>query len=170
MNKQKTANHTMILQATNIHYAYIDKNQHLSILEDLNFSVKGNDKIAIVGASGTGKSTLLHVLSALDKPQKGTIELCGQLFSSPKKISAKRQGALRNKHLGFVYQFHHLLPEFTALENVMLPLLVQKTNRTDAAKTAQILLDKVGVGARYKHKPSALSGGERQRVARITGQ
>lgn len=160
-----TTSKRVVLHADNIHYAYGEKAYQLSILSGLKLTVHAQDSIAIVGASGTGKSTLLHVLGGLDTPQQGCVELCGQTFSSPKKLSAKHQGELRNRHLGFVYQFHHLLPEFTALENVMLPLLVRKTNRSDAAKAAQLLLDKAGVGKRYQHKPSELSGGERQRVA-----
>ena len=159
------SNEKIILQAKNIHYAYGEKNNRLSILKGLNLSIYANESIAIVGASGTGKSTLLHVLGGLDKPQHGEIILCGKPFVSPKKNSAKRQGKLRNQYLGFVYQFHHLLPEFSALENVMIPLLVRKTNKLEAASLAQSLLDKMGVGARATHKPSELSGGERQRVA-----
>lgn len=155
----------IVLQAKDLHYAYGEKDRRLSILAGLNLNVNAHDSVAIIGASGTGKSTLLHVLGGLDTPQAGEVRLCGKAFSSPEKIPAKLQGELRNQHLGFVYQFHHLLPEFSALENVMLPLLVRKTNRSDAAKAAQELLDKVGVGKRHQHKPSELSGGERQRVA-----
>lgn len=156
---------TPVLAANHLYYAYGEKQQKLSILEDLNLTVHRGESLAIVGVSGTGKSTLLHVLGGLDKPQSGEVILCGKPFSSAANLSAKYQGELRNQHLGFVYQFHHLLPEFTALENVMLPLLVRKTPRSDAAKSAQVLLDKVGVGHRGKHKPGELSGGERQRVA-----
>lgn len=156
----------IILQANNISYAYGDKNNTVSIFEHLNLTVSAQDSIAIIGASGTGKSTLLHVLGGLDAPQTGEVLLCGKRFSAPNRVSVKNQGKLRNKHLGFVYQFHHLLPEFSALENVMMPLLIRKTNQHDAAKTAQLLLDKVGiVGRRHTHRPSELSGGERQRVA-----
>ncbi len=155
----------IVLQASDIHHAYGEKNNRLSILAGLNLSVHANDSVAIIGASGTGKSTLLHVLGGLDAPQSGEVQLCGELFSAARAISPKRQGELRNRYLGFVYQFHHLLPEFTALENVMMPLLVRKTPKIEAAKSAQALLDKVGVGARANHKPSELSGGERQRVA-----
>lgn len=155
----------IVLQANNLSYSYGEKNQTLSILSDLNLTVHARDSIAIVGASGTGKSTLLHVLGGLDAPTAGEVTLCGKVFSSAKKISAKYQGNLRNQHLGFVYQFHHLLPEFTALENVMMPLLVRQTDKATAAQSAQALLDKVGVGSRAQHKPAELSGGERQRVA-----
>lgn len=154
-----------VLAAKDVYYSYGEKQQELSILEGLNVTVNASDSIAIIGASGTGKSTLLHVLGGLDKPKSGQVLLCDKVFSSATLQSAKRQGELRNQHLGFVYQFHHLLAEFSALENVMLPLLVRKTNRSDAANAAQSLLDKVGVGHRSQHKPSELSGGERQRVA-----
>lgn len=156
---------TPVLHANDLHYAYNDKTRRLSILAGLNLTVNAGDNIAIVGASGTGKSTLLHVLGGLDAPQSGEVILCGTYFSGAKKISAKHQGILRNQHLGFVYQFHHLLPEFNALENVMMPLLVRKTPRSEAAKSAQVLLEKVGVGERSTHRPGELSGGERQRVA-----
>lgn len=154
-----------ILQAKNLHYSYTSTNQSLPILAGLNLDVYSGDSIAVVGASGSGKSTLLHVLGGLDAPQEGEVLLCGQTFASAKPISARHQGMLRNRHLGFVYQFHHLLAEFTALENVMMPLLVRSIDRNIAAKEAKNLLDKVGVGARQHHKPAELSGGERQRVA-----
>lgn len=156
---------TPVLQAVDVHYAYSDKSHTVSILAGLNLTINAHDSIAIVGASGTGKSTLLHVLGGLDAPQSGEVTLCGERFSTPKRISAKRQGQQRNQHLGFVYQFHHLLPEFSALENVMMPLLIRKVDKNSAANAAQVLLEKVGVGERGKHKPSELSGGERQRVA-----
>lgn len=167
MNKTFAQNPTnnVVLAARDIHYAYGDKQHRLAILEGLNLTIHMNDSIAIVGASGTGKSTLLHVLGGLDSPQSGEVILCGQRFSAAQKIAPKLQGELRNRYLGFVYQFHHLLPEFSALENVMMPLLVRKANRHDASQAAAKLLDKVGVGKRHQHKPSELSGGERQRVA-----
>lgn len=158
-------NQPIVLQATNISYQYGSKNQMVSIFEGLNLTVSAHDSVAVVGASGTGKSTLLHVLGGLDAPKSGEVQLCGKRFSAPGRLSAKRQGQLRNQHLGFVYQFHHLLPEFSALENVMMPLLIRKTNRHDAQQAAKALLDKVGIGQRHAHKPSELSGGERQRTA-----
>ncbi len=176
-NEANTTAQTAVLQANDLYYAYCDKSpkkskrkagvaEHkVSILEGLNLTVNANDSVAIVGASGTGKSTLLHVLGGLDTPQSGEVLLCGELFSASKQVSPKQQGLQRNRHLGFVYQFHHLLPEFTALENVMMPLLVRQTDKAEAMQAAQDLLDKVGVGQRGKHKPSELSGGERQRVA-----
>lgn len=165
MSNSDSAN--IVLQAKDLHYAYGDKNRRVSILENLNLSVCKGESVAIVGASGTGKSTLLHVLGGLDNPQSGEVILCGNRFSAPKKVAikAKKQGELRNAHLGFVYQLHHLLPEFSAVENVMMPLLVRKADKAQAKKAALALLDKVGVAARAQHKPSELSGGERQRVA-----
>ncbi|MBS9782116.1 MAG: ATP-binding cassette domain-containing protein [Gammaproteobacteria bacterium] len=169
MNRNNTMQDNIILQATDLHYSYetgYGKNKKsLSILSGLNLTVHACESVAIVGASGTGKSTLLHVLGGLDSPQSGSVTLCGKMFSRADKISPKLQGDLRNQYLGFVYQFHHLLPEFSALENVMMPLLVRNIDKNTAAKSAQALLDKVGVGKRAKHKPAELSGGERQRVA-----
>lgn len=164
MNNQQTTDNP-VLVADHVCYAYGEKNHRLSILEQLNFSVFPQDRIAIIGASGTGKSTLLHVLGGLDTPQSGTVTLQGKHFAGKPQPSPKTQGMMRNQHLGFVYQFHHLLPEFSALENVMMPLLARKTNRHDATTAAKTLLNKVGVGNRYLHKPAKLSGGERQRVA-----
>ncbi len=164
-SKPNAAAADTVLQAKDLHYAYRDKADCVPILAGLDLTVHANDSVAIVGASGSGKSTLLHVLGGLDAPQSGEVILCGQRFSSAKKISAKQQGLLRNRHLGFVYQFHHLLPEFSALENVMMPLLIRQTDKQTAEKQALALLEKVGVGARHKHKPNELSGGERQRVA-----
>ncbi len=166
MNNMTADNGLAVLQASNLHYHYnSNNNRQLTILSGLELTVHACESIAIVGASGTGKSTLLHVLGGLDAPQAGEVLLCGKPFSCAKPISAKRQGDLRNQHLGFVYQFHHLLPEFSALENVMMPLLVRNISPHEAAKSAQALLERVGVGKRQQHKPSALSGGERQRVA-----
>lgn len=158
-------NNTVVLRANNLDYSYIEKGNTVSVLQGLNLTVNAGESIAIVGASGAGKSTLLHVLGGLDQPQAGEVVLCGNIFSSAKKISAKTQGVLRNKHLGFVYQFHHLLPEFSALENVMMPLLIRNTPQHEAQKLAMELLERVGIGQRGDHKPSELSGGERQRVA-----
>jgi lipoprotein-releasing system ATP-binding protein len=134
----------------------------LRILHDIDFSVAVGERIAIMGASGSGKSTLLHLLGGLDKPTTGDVMIAGKPLSS---LSPVRLGRLRNRKLGFIYQFHHLLPEFTAVENVAMPLLVAGTRPVDARALAQELLDRVGLAARLTHKPAELSGGERQRAA-----
>lgn len=153
---------TVVLKCENISKSYQQGPQKLQILQDLNLSVDAGTHIAIVGASGSGKSTLLNVLGGLDKPDSGSVFLQSQKFSS---LSENARGRLRNQYLGFVYQFHHLLAEFTAVENVSMPLLIAKVNKKQAMKKAEELLNKVGLGERCSHKPSELSGGERQRVA-----
>lgn len=134
----------------------------VNVLNGINLAVNAGDQIAIVGASGSGKSTLLHLLGGLDTPTGGTVELLGQDFA---QMGASKQAALRNQYLGFVYQFHHLLPEFTALENVAMPLLIRREARALALTKAQEALDKVGLSHRLNHMPGELSGGERQRAA-----
>ena len=134
----------------------------LNILRDIDFTVNTGERIAITGASGSGKSTLLHLLGGLDEPTSGDVSITGQSLAS---LSPVQLGRLRNKTLGFIYQFHHLLPEFTATENVAMPLLVRGERPAQAREQAESLLARVGLSARLTHKPGEMSGGERQRAA-----
>ena len=147
-----------MLHAKGIFKSYGD----LPILKGVDLEVSGGELVSIVGASGAGKSTLLHIMGALDKPDRGTVHINGIAVGS---LPPKQLSAFRNEHIGFVFQFHHLLPEFTALENVCIPAFIKKVSRQEAAKRAAELLDLLGVSARAGHKPAELSGGEQQRVA-----
>ena len=141
---------------------YYDGQLNVQVLDNLTLQVEKGRSIGIVGASGSGKSTLLHILGGLDKPTSGRVSLMGQDLS---QLSQKQLSGLRNQYLGFVYQFHHLLPEFSALENVMMPLLIGKRPKEQARERALLMLEKVGLKDRVLHRPGELSGGERQRAA-----
>lgn len=151
-----------IVQCVDLCKSYHDGQICIEVLKGIDFSIKSGERIAIVGPSGSGKSTLLHLLGGLDKPTTGTVTLQGVDWQS---LSEKKRCMLRNRNLGFIYQFHHLLPEFTALENVAMPLLLTGESIASAGEKAQIILEAVGLAERTTHKPSQLSGGERQRVA-----
>lgn len=153
---------SVILQAQGVSQVFQEGLLATPVLHDINFSLHAGERLAIVGASGSGKSTLLHLLAGLAQPSEGEVLLQGQAFAS---LSEAQRSQLRNQHLGFVYQFHYLLAELTALENVMLPLRIARVPAKQAQHKAQELLAAVGLAARADHKPSELSGGERQRVA-----
>lgn len=151
-----------VIECEHVSKTYDDGHLQVSVLDDLNFKIGSGRSISVVGASGSGKSTLLHLLGGLDTPSSGSIRLMGRDIT---ELSQKAIGQLRNQYLGFVYQFHHLLPEFTALENVMMPLLIGHMPKAQAEEQARAMLDKVGLKQRLAHRPGELSGGERQRAA-----
>ena len=152
----------IVLQAKGVSQTFSDGRLNVEVLKDLDFKVSAKEQIAIVGTSGSGKSTLLHLLGGLARPTSGEVWIDTQNIST---LSPKAQGELRNHALGFVYQFHHLLPEFSALENVAMPLLIRGVDQDEALDKAAKLLEKTGLGKRLEHKPGELSGGERQRAA-----
>ena len=155
-------NDKTIISCQNIRKRFKEGKLDVEVLRGINLDIHAGEKIAIVGSSGSGKSTLLHILGGLDLPSKGSVQIMGQDIA---KLSDAERGVLRNKSLGFIYQFHHLLPEFTALENVAMPLLIGGAKVADATDKAGEILEKVGLGQRLNHKPAQLSGGERQRAA-----
>ena len=159
---ERSANEAAVLSCRNLGKRYEQGPESVSVLSGLQLELFPGQRVAIVGTSGSGKSTLLNLLGGLDTPSEGSVWLAGEELSA---LSEKDRGLLRNRALGFVYQFHHLLPEFSALENVCMPLLIGSTPIAEARTRATELLQRVGLGHRLAHKPSELSGGERQRVA-----
>lgn len=156
------SNYQAVLQCRQLGKSYEEGPQTVQVLKGVELELKPGERAAIVGTSGSGKTTLLNLLGGLDNPTEGSVWLAGEELSA---LNEKARGLLRNRAMGFVYQFHHLLPEFSALENVCMPLLIARTPIPEAKRRATELLERVGLGHRLNHKPAELSGGERQRVA-----
>ena len=151
-----------VLSCSQISKSYQQGRNIITVLENVDINIKAAERVAIVGTSGSGKTTLLNLLGGLDLPTSGNVTVAGKNLNN---INDSERGLLRNKYLGFVFQFHHLLGEFTALENVAMPLFINGRSPQEAAASAEVMLERVGLGSRFSHKPSELSGGERQRVA-----
>ena len=151
-----------VISCQDVNKSYVQGDTEIRVLNNINIDVESGSSMAIVGMSGAGKSTLLHLMGGLDQPDSGQVVIDGQNVAA---LNENKLGLLRNRTLGFVYQFHHLLPEFTALENVAMPLLIARTNWQQADEQASKILERVGLQHRLHHKPSELSGGERQRAA-----
>ena len=151
-----------VLSCSHLAKSYTDANSTLHVLRDIDLTIRQGEQVAIMGASGSGKSTLLHLLGGLDRPSAGEVRVGGSVLN---RLNPVQLGRLRNRELGFVYQFHHLLTEFTALENVAMPLLIEGSRPAEARDRAAAMLERVGLAARLGHKPGKLSGGERQRAA-----
>lgn len=162
MNNYEAHIAAAVLECRALSKTFVDGKLQVPVLNDINFKVEPGEQIAIVGASGSGKSTLLHLLGGLDQPTSGVVKVAGRDMN---RLAEPERSRWRNQCLGFVYQFHHLLPEFTVLENVCMPLLIRGTSPQDAKEQAIALLEKVGIAHRQQHKLAELSGGERQRTA-----
>ena len=162
MNKAKSAAVAPPLSCHGLARHFREQGRVLEVLRGVDLEIASGERVAVVGASGSGKTTLLQLLGGLDTPTRGWVELNGRNFSA---MRPAERGTRRNRHIGFVYQFHHLLPEFSAVENVAMPLLIRRSGTSEALASARELLEQVGLGERLTHRPAKLSGGERQRVA-----